>query len=91
MLADRLAALCDLAAAHAMTVELEFMPFRALATLGQAIDAVARAARPNARVVIDTGLHAKRWSRRKATDYMVEKTGFVRITSIAVTIAGRDT
>lgn len=31
-----------------------------------------------ARVVIDTGIHAKRWSREKATDYMVEKTGFVR-------------
>lgn len=31
-----------------------------------------------ARVVIDTGIHAKRWSREQATDYMVEKTGFVR-------------
>lgn len=30
------------------------------------------------RVVVDTGMHAKRWSREKATDYMVEKTGFVR-------------
>ena len=29
-------------------------------------------------MVIDTGIHAKRWSREKATDYMVEKTGFVR-------------
>lgn len=31
-----------------------------------------------ARLVIDTGLHAKRWSREKATDYMVEVTGFAR-------------
>ncbi|TNE38677.1 MAG: DUF885 family protein [Sphingomonadales bacterium] len=29
-----------------------------------------------ARLVIDTGLHAKRWSREKATAYMVETTGF---------------
>ncbi len=31
-----------------------------------------------ARLVVDTGLHAKRWSREKATDYMVETTGFAR-------------
>ncbi|MCR5872764.1 DUF885 family protein [Phenylobacterium sp. J426] len=30
------------------------------------------------RVVVDTGMHAKRWSRAQATDYMVAKTGFVR-------------
>jgi len=30
------------------------------------------------RVVVDTGMHAKRWSREQATDYMVEKTGYVR-------------
>jgi uncharacterized protein (DUF885 family) len=30
------------------------------------------------RLVVDTGLHAKRWSREKATDYMVETTGFAR-------------
>ena len=27
------------------------------------------------RLVVDTGMHAKRWSREKATDYMVEATG----------------
>lgn len=27
------------------------------------------------RLVVDTGLHAKRWSREKATDFMVETTG----------------
>lgn len=31
-----------------------------------------------ARLVVDTGLHAKRWSREQATDYMVETTGFAR-------------
>ncbi|WP_257816954.1 DUF885 family protein [Phenylobacterium sp. J367] len=30
------------------------------------------------RVVVDTGMHARRWSRDQAIDYMVEKTGFVR-------------
>jgi uncharacterized protein (DUF885 family) len=29
-----------------------------------------------ARLVVDTGLHAKRWDRAKATRYMVETTGF---------------
>ena len=31
-----------------------------------------------ARLVIDTGLHAKRWSREQATNYMVSTTGFAR-------------
>lgn len=30
------------------------------------------------RMVVDTGMHAKRWSRAKATDYMVETTGMPR-------------
>jgi uncharacterized protein (DUF885 family) len=30
------------------------------------------------RLVVDTGLHTKRWSREKATDYMVATTGFAR-------------
>ncbi len=30
------------------------------------------------RLVIDTGLHHKRWSREQATDYMVATTGFAR-------------
>ena len=29
-----------------------------------------------ARLVVDTGLHTKRWSREQATDYMVATTGF---------------
>lgn len=31
-----------------------------------------------ARLVIDTGIHYKRWSLEKATDYMVASTGFAR-------------
>jgi uncharacterized protein (DUF885 family) len=30
------------------------------------------------RLVVDTGIHSKRWSREKATDYMVDNTGFTR-------------
>jgi uncharacterized protein (DUF885 family) len=31
-----------------------------------------------ARLVIDTGIHTKRWSREQATDYMVQTVGFAR-------------
>ena len=31
-----------------------------------------------ARLVVDTGLHSKNWSREQATDYMVKTTGFAR-------------
>ncbi|NML07084.1 DUF885 family protein [Sphingomonas sp. G-3-2-10] len=31
-----------------------------------------------ARLVIDTGIHTKRWSREQATDYMVRTVGFAR-------------
>ena len=34
-----------------------------------------------ARLVVDTGLHTKRWSREQATDYMVATTGFARARS----------
>jgi sugar phosphate isomerase/epimerase len=53
VLADRLARLCALAEEYGMTVDLEFMPFRHLATLPQALRVVALAASDNARVMID--------------------------------------
>ena len=31
-----------------------------------------------ARLVVDTGLHDKRWTKERATDYLVETTGFAR-------------
>jgi uncharacterized protein (DUF885 family) len=31
-----------------------------------------------ARLVVDTGLHSKRWSREQGSDYMVQTTGFAR-------------
>ena len=34
-----------------------------------------------ARLVVDTGIHTKRWSREQATDYMVATTGFARARS----------
>lgn len=31
-----------------------------------------------ARLVVDTGIHAQKWTREQATDYLVETTGFAR-------------
>jgi uncharacterized protein (DUF885 family) len=31
-----------------------------------------------ARLVVDTGIHAKKWTREQATDYMVQVTGYAR-------------
>lgn len=59
IVAERLAAICDIAAPLGIAVDIEFMPFRAVADLSAALDVVARAARPNAHVLIDA-LHVFR-------------------------------
>jgi sugar phosphate isomerase/epimerase len=50
---ERLAQLCDVAGELGMSVDVEFMPFRRLATLTQALAVVARTDRDNARVMVD--------------------------------------
>jgi sugar phosphate isomerase/epimerase len=50
---ERLAALCELAAELDMVVDLEFMPFRAVATLPQALDIVGATGSDNACVMVD--------------------------------------
>lgn len=52
-LADNFGALCDLAAGVGLGVDLEFMRFRIVGTLPQALEIVTRAARPNGRLLID--------------------------------------
>lgn len=58
-LAERFGRLCDIAAAVGLGVDLEFMRFRAIGTLQQALMVVDRAARPNGRLLIDV-LHLVR-------------------------------
>ena len=55
----RMAELCDIAAPLGMAVDIEFMPFRAVADLAGALDVVLRARRPNAHVLVDA-LHVFR-------------------------------
>lgn len=52
-LVERFGSLCDIAADVGIGVDLEFMRFRIVGTLQQALDVVSRAARPNGRLLID--------------------------------------
>ncbi|MDD1422615.1 sugar phosphate isomerase/epimerase [Dolichospermum sp. ST_sed1] len=52
-LVDRFGALCDLAASVGLGVDLEFMRFRIVGTLPQALAIVKRAGRANGRLLID--------------------------------------
>jgi sugar phosphate isomerase/epimerase len=52
-LAGHFAALCEQAAPLGLGIDLEFMRFRLVGTLTQALDVVARAAQPNGRVLVD--------------------------------------
>ena len=53
LVAERFAALCDLAAEHGMSADMEFMKFRAVQTLEDALQVLRLAGRPNGRVVVD--------------------------------------
>lgn len=59
VVADRLAQLCERAAPLNLTVELEFMPFRAVRSLEDACEIVRRVAAPNCQVLVDA-LHFSR-------------------------------
>ena len=58
-LAENLAALCELAAEHGMTVQVEFVPWLSVASLADAADLVARVDRPGLGIAIDA-LHFDR-------------------------------
>jgi sugar phosphate isomerase/epimerase len=58
-LADRYAALCDLAADHGLTADIEFLTWTGLTTLDQAAKVALASGRANAGVLIDT-LHFSR-------------------------------
>ncbi len=51
--ADRMAAICALARPFGMAVDIEFMRFRAVATLQEAVAVVRRTGAPNAHVLLD--------------------------------------
>ena len=53
ILAERMAELCDLARGYAIAVDLEFMPFRPVRSLADAIDVIKRTQRTNAHILVD--------------------------------------
>lgn len=53
VVADRMAAICALARPHGMAVDLEFMRFRAVRTLGDALAVARRTGAANAHVLLD--------------------------------------
>lgn len=57
--ADKLAGVCELARKYDMMVELEFMPFRPVRSLSDAMQVLKMANQPNAQVMIDA-LHFRR-------------------------------
>ncbi|MCP5152673.1 MAG: TIM barrel protein [Ectothiorhodospiraceae bacterium] len=59
VVAERLSEVCALAAEHGMAVELEFMPFRRVRTIGDALAIIEMAGATNARVMVDA-LHLHR-------------------------------
>ena len=59
VVAEKLAAMAELAQGFGLAVDLEFMPFRPVKTLSDAVDVVKRASHPNAHILIDV-LHVFR-------------------------------
>jgi sugar phosphate isomerase/epimerase len=59
VVAERMAAICDIAREYGIAVDLEFMPFRAVKSFADAVAVVRRADRPNAHVLVDA-LHVFR-------------------------------
>lgn len=59
IVAEKLADIADLARPYGIAVDLEFMPYRGVASLADALDVVRRANRPNAHVLVDA-LHIYR-------------------------------
>jgi len=64
-LAANFAALCDLAAPHKLSIDIEFMPWTALPDLIAAIRLMRAVGRPNAGILVDT-LHVDRSDSRIA-------------------------
>jgi sugar phosphate isomerase/epimerase len=50
---EKFAAICDLARPFGLTVDLEYVPIAAVATLAQAVDVLHTIARPNAGLMLD--------------------------------------
>jgi sugar phosphate isomerase/epimerase len=59
IVAEKLAEMADLAQSFGLAVDLEFMPFRPVKTLSDAVEVVKRANHPNAHILIDV-LHVFR-------------------------------
>jgi sugar phosphate isomerase/epimerase len=57
--AEKLAEMCELAQPCGIAVDLEFMPFRPVRSLGDAVEVLRRAKHPNAHILIDA-LHVFR-------------------------------
>ncbi len=59
IVAEKMAEICDLAKPLGIAVDIEFMPFRGIRTLADAVDVVQRCGRANAHILVDS-LHIQR-------------------------------
>lgn len=86
-LADNFAALCDAAAGFGITVAMEFMPFRPMATLPQALRIHRAVGRKNARLLVDT-LHLSRSGAKPADVFKLDRSllGYIHLCDAAAII-----